>query len=156
MEWISDLLLGLAAPAAGVLGAWFGGRGVVQQARVNAEAEREAERERHERERRDAEERELRGRAEALILAVAAVRNMPPDYLNPPGERDDATKREVVSHVYPAVVALGSMHHTLWNVAADVASQAHAGMGDFGSDEYFEGPVDRLLEAVESIVREER
>lgn len=125
----------------------------MQQARVNAEAEREAERERHERERRDAAERELRGRAEALILAVAAVRNLPEKGSRGAAAYSVEHRREVEGRVYPALVAVGAMHPSLWSVAAEVESKAHAGIGEFGPDEHFEEAVDRLLEAVEAALR---
>lgn len=77
MNWISDLLLGLAAPAAGVLGAWFGGNAVVKSTKASAELDRQADAARHRRERRDALEGEMRQRAEALVSAVVAVRQRP-------------------------------------------------------------------------------
>lgn len=77
MNWISDLLLGLAAPAAGVLGAWFGGNAVVKSTKASAELDRKADAARHRRERGDALEGEMRQRAEALVSAVVAVRQRP-------------------------------------------------------------------------------
>jgi hypothetical protein len=159
MEWIGDLLLGLAAPAAGVFGAWFGGRGVVQQARVNAEAARDADRERHdrerherERERRDSAERELRSRAEALILAVAEVRNLPEESTSDAKEQSEEYRRGRIDAVYSAAVSLWALNSNLWSEAHTLADEAEPGMSRNLVNVTFPNAVAALMNSVEAEV----
>lgn len=136
---------------------------------MNAEAERAAERERYERERHDAAESELRARAEALIVAVTVVRNLPPTGSNSAKAQGDQYRFELNERIYPALVAVGSMHPSLWNAAHKLAQHAVSGAGlpvrinnrvDFVDDLHdllsptreFQRDVDSLLGAVDEVV----
>lgn len=136
MDWIVDLATGLAAPAAGVLGAWFGGRAAIRSAAAQAAEDRKTQQERHERELLASVESQMRESAEALVRAVVDVTSLSYEVASADHREhpEFAQRKAAVELAFSTPVI---RYPALTEKARDVYQKAHPGQfADWNLDEF--------------------